>query len=603
MIAAVQSPTAGRPRGRSPFAAAFLSLLFPGLGHAYAGAYQRALAFAAAPLLLAALLAGIVLRMDRGALVGFLLVPWVLPSIFVVNLAALVYRLIAIVDAYRVTGYLNAWRATEGGRLGRPYVSPQPVSIAGLLAIVLVMASGHLGLARYDVLAMTTADCIFNPNAECSAAASPGPSDDIGESDSPDVSISLPPEGSALPNETAPPWNGKDRLNILLIGADEQQGGHNTDTLIVVSIDPVTKNVAMFSLPRDTVDIPLPPGPARSLIGATYPSKINSLFLRARGRADLFPGTSKTRGYNALKSTLGNLYGLDVKYYVEVNFAGFTKVVNALGGVTINVQSPLIDEDYPGPHGRIRLYIPSGVQHMTGELALMYARSRHGKFGRGSNDYDRGQRQQRILLSLREQLNISTILPRINDLATAMGQAVRTDIPRDLLPQLLGLAESVNTKAIRSYVFSPPRYGREGSRSGLGFIIEPYVGRIRTAVRDAFVTDPALEATRETLADEGARVWVLNGAGSAGQASRIAAYLEYQGLTVSAPATRPSQPVGAQTRIVVYNGAEGRMPATVKLLQDLFNTTIVPVTDPTATVDVVITVARSTPGLTPPPAP
>jgi polyisoprenyl-teichoic acid--peptidoglycan teichoic acid transferase len=603
MIGAVQSPTAGSPRGRSPFAAAFLSLIFPGLGHAYAGAHQRAIAFAAAPLLLAALLAGIVLRMDRGELVGFLLVPWVLPSIFVVNLIALLYRLIAIVDAYRVTAYLNAWRASGGGRLGRPRIPLQPLSIAGLLAVLLVMAFGHVALARYDVIAINTADCIFDPNQDCTAAASPGASGDTTESPTPDVAISLPPEGSALPNETAPPWNGKDRLNILLIGADEQEGGHNTDTLIVVSIDPVSKQVAMFSLPRDMVDIPLPPGPARSVMGTTYPSKINSLFVRVRNRADLFPGTARTRGYNALKAVLGNLYGLDVKYFVEVNFNGFIKVVNALGGVTINVQSPLIDEDYPGPHGRIRVYIPSGVQHMTGEQALIYARSRHGKFGRGSNDYDRGQRQQRILLSLREQLNISTVLPRINDLASAMSQAVRTDIPRDLLPQLLGLADSVDTKTIRSYVFAPPRYGQETSRNGLGFVIEPYVARIRTAVKQAFVTDPALEATREAVANEGARVWVLNGASSAGQASRIAAYLEYQGLTVSAPTTRPSQPAGNGTRIVVYNGAEDRLPATVKLLQDVFNTTVVAVTDPTVTADIIITVGRSTPELTPPPAP
>jgi LCP family protein required for cell wall assembly len=603
MIGAVQFPTAGTPRGRSPFAAAFLSLLFPGLGHWYAGAHQRALAFAAAPLLLAALLAGIVLRMDRGELVGFLLVPWVLPSIFVLNLIALLYRLIAIVDAYRVTAYLNAWTMSGGGRLGRPRIPVQPLSVAGLLAVLLVMAFGHVALARYDVIAINTADCIFDPNRDCTASGSPGASDDTTESPTPDVSISLPPEGSALPNETAPPWNGKDRLNILLIGADEQEGGHNTDTLIVVSIDPISKLVAMFSLPRDMVDIPLPPGPARSIIGATYPSKINSLFVRVRNRADLFPGTSRTRGYNALKSVLGNLYGLDVKYFVEVNFNGFIKVVNALGGVTINVQSPLIDEDYPGPHGRLRIYIPSGVQHMTGEQALIYARSRHGKFGRGSSDYDRGQRQQRILLSLREQLNISTVLPRINDLASAMSQAVRTDIPRDLLPQLLGLADSVDTKTIRSYVFAPPRYGQEGSRNGLGFIIEPYVARIRSAVKEAFVIDPALEATREAVADEGARVWVLNGAGSAGQAARIAAYLDYQGLTVSAPATRPAQPAGSGTRIVVYNGAENRLAATVKLLQQVFNTTIVPETDPKATVDIVITVGRSTPELTPPPAP
>jgi hypothetical protein len=184
-----------------------------------------------------------------------------------------------------------------------------------------------------------------------------------------------------------------------------------------------------------------------------------------------------------------------------------------------------------------------------------------------------------------------------------MSQAVRTDLPRDLLPQLLGLADSVNTKTIRSYVFAPPRYGREGSRSGLGFVIEPYVQRIRTAVRDAFVIDPGLEASREALADEAAKVWVLNSGGSTGQASRIAAYLEYQGLTVSAPATRPSESAGNGTRIVVYNAAEARLPATVKLLQQVFNTTIVPVTDPTATVDVVITVGRSTPELTPPPAP
>jgi LCP family protein required for cell wall assembly len=603
MIGAVLFPKAGTPRGRSPFAAAFLSLLFPGLGHAYAGAHQRALAFAATPILLAALLAGIVLRVDRGELVGFLLVPWVLPSIFVLNLIALLYRLIAIIDAYRVTAYLNAWTASGGGRLGRPRIPVQPLSVAGLLAVLLVMAFGHVALARYDVIAINTADCIFDPDQDCTSSESPGATVDTTESPTPDVSISLPPEGSALPNETAPPWNGKDRLNILLIGADEQEGGHNTDTLIVVSIDPISKQVAMFSLPRDMVDIPLPPGPARSIMGATYPSKINSLFVRVRNRADLFPGTSRTRGYNALKSVLGNLYGLDVKYFVEVNFNGFIKVVNALGGVTINVQSPLIDEDYPGPHGRLRIYIPSGVQHMTGEQALIYARSRHGKFGRGSSDYDRGQRQQRILLSLREQLNISTVLPRINDLASAMSQAVRTDIPRDLLPQLLGLADSIDTKTIRSYVFAPPRYGQEGSRNGLGFVIEPSVARIRTAVKQAFIIDPALEATREAVADEGAKVWVLNGAGSAGQAARIAAYLEYQGLTVSAPATRPSQPAGSGTRIVVYNGAEGRLPATVKLLQQVFNTTIVPVTDPTATVDIVITVGRSTPELTPPPAP
>jgi LCP family protein required for cell wall assembly len=599
MIALVQLQSAARPRARSPFAAAFLSVIFPGLGHAYAGAYQRALAFAAAPVLLAALLAGVVLRVDRAALLGFLLVPWVLPSVFVLNLVALLYRLIATVDAYRVAVWINGHEAAAGSGPGRPRMPANALAVAGLLAVILVMAGGHVALARYDVLAMNTADCIFDPNIDCTVATSPGPSDLPPESDSPAATVSLPPEGSALPNATAPPWNGKDRLNILLIGADEQGGGHNTDTLIVVSIDPVAKQVAMFSLPRDTVDVPLPVGPVRSVFGRAYRGKINSLFVQVRNRADLFPGTARTRGYNALKAVLGELYGLDVKYFVEVNFAGFIKVLDALGGVTVNVQNPVADQYYPWQAGSLRrVYIQTGVQHMTGAQALVYARSRHG-----SNDYDRGQRQQRVLLSLREQIDISAILPHVTDLAAALSQAIRTDIPRDLLPQLLGLAESIDTKTIRSYVFAPNRYGQEGSKPGLGFVIEPYIDRIRTAVRQAFVVDPALEARRQALSDENARVWVLNGTNNPGQAARIVAYLEFQGLTASAPAQRPAQSGQNVTRIVVYNGAETRMPATIKLLQDVFKVTIVPATDPTSQVDIVITTGFATPDLSPPPAP
>ena len=599
MIGAMHVESAGPRRARSPFVAAFLSLLFPGLGHAYAGATQRALAFAAAPVLLIALVAGIALRLDRAELVGFVLLPWVLPSVFVLNLVVLVYRLVAIVDAYRVTEYLNAFAVSGGGRLGRPRIPINPLSVGGLLAVVLVMAGGHVALARYDVLAMTTADCIFDPNRDCSAATSPGPGDEPVESESAEPSISLPPEGSALPNATVPPWDGTDRLNILLIGADEQGGGHNTDTLIVVSIDPISHQVAMFSLPRDMVDIPLPRGPARAALGPVYPAKINSLFVRVRGRADLFPGTSRTRPYNALKSVLGELYGLDIKYFVEVNFNGFTKVVDALGGVNINVQVPVVDNAFPGIRGALRrIYIPSGVQHMTGADALVYARARHA-----SNDYERGQRQQRVLLSLREHLDIATVLPHIDDLAAALAQAVRTDIPRELLPRLLRLAESIDTKTIRSYVFAPTRFGQEGSRAGLGFVIHPNVARIRAAVRDAFVVDPALEARREKLDQEGARVWVLNGSGLTGEAARIAAFLEYQGLTASAPTQRPPAGAGNATRIVVHNGAEARMPETIKVLEEVFKVVVQPAVDPTAQADIVITIVRSTPDLTPPPAP
>jgi LCP family protein required for cell wall assembly len=596
------SPQEARPRARSAFAAAFLSLLFPGLGHVYAGAHERALAFAAGPILLLALAFGFVIRMEAAELVGVVFLPWFPPAVFVLNLVALVYRLIAIVDAYRVTEYVNALALT-GGRYGRPRIVLNPLSAAGLLAVILVMAGAHVAVARYDVLLAQTSECVFNPEVDCTTATpspSPDGSEEPAESPSVEPTIDPSPIGTALPNETVPPWNGQERLNILLIGADEQRGGHNTDTLIVLSIDPVSKRVAMFSLPRDTVDVPIPAGsPARRVFGSVYAGKINSFFVNTRRRADLFPGTDATRGYNALKAVLGELYQLDIKYFVEVNFDGFRQVVDALGGVTVNVQIPVVDDRYPAAGGRLkRVYIPAGIQHMTGEEALVYARSRHA-----STDFDRGQRQQRVLLSLRQQADIEHILPRIDALAAAVAGSVRTDIPREIVPQLLGLADSVDIRSLRSIVFTPPFYQRE-VRSGdpRGYVIIPRVDRIRAAVAEAFTADPAVEAIRERLAAEGAIVWVLNGSGVEGQASRIAGYLDFLGIAASAPNQAPAAPVNTTT-IVVYNGAAARMPETIELLESTFGVTATPMTDPAAPVDIVITTAPGTPNLTPPPAP
>jgi hypothetical protein len=122
-------------------------------------------------------------------------------------------------------------------------------------------------------------------------------------------------------------------------------------------------------------------------------------------------------------------------------------------------------------------------------------------------------------------------------------------------------------------------------------------------VAEAFVVDPELEARREALAAEAATIWVLNGSGAEGQASRVAGYLDHQGFTASAPNQRPDQTGTAATRIVVYNGAETRIPDTIAALETIFDVEVVPRTDPVITVDVIITTGRSTPDLTPPPAP
>jgi polyisoprenyl-teichoic acid--peptidoglycan teichoic acid transferase len=345
--------------------------------------------------------------------------------------------------------------------------------------------------------------------------------------------------------------------------------------------------------------VPLPAGPLRNAYGRVYSRKINALFTSVRNRPDLVPGTDVTRGYNGLKMVLGNLYGLDIKYFVEVNFDGFKQVVDSLGGVTINVQIPVIDEAYPSDTGRLaRVYIPAGLQHMTGAEALVYARSRHS----GQGDFDRAARQQRVLTSLREQADIANLVPRIPQLVDALKATVRTDIPQAELAKLAGLAGSVDTRNIRSFVFTPPRYATEHLSSPRGYIIVANAERIHDAVANAFSSDPQLEEQRDAFAEEGATVWVLNGSGKQGQASDIAGYLGYYGLTASAPVQKPDLKP-ATTSIVVYNGRETELPETVKYLEDTFGVTATMKNDPTARVDIVITTADSTPNLVAPSGP
>lgn len=603
----MQSQQGPLPRARSAFAASFLSLLFPGLGHAYDGAWERALGFAAVPFLLLSLLAGLAFSL-RLELLGVVVQPWALTLILIGDVVFLAYRALVAIDAYRVAQHLNALEAS-GGRLGRPRIRPNPLSLAGLAAVVLVIAAGHVAIAWYDLQAYDLVNCVFDASGQAScdsAQGSAGPSDTpaSGASGSAAASaLSTPPPGAtAAPSGAAAIWNGKDRLNILLVGTDQRpkENTFNTDTMIVVSVDPATKQVAMFQIPRDTVDLPLPPGPARNVFGGTYTAKINSLWMQADNRPDVFPGTTVSRGPNALKSTLGYLYGLDIQWYVEVNFDGFRKIVDTLGGVTINVQTPVMDDHYPGDNGRpIRVYIPAGIQHFDGAGALIYARSRHA-----SNDFDRGARQQRVLVSLKDQTDFSTVVGRLTDLVAALKTAVHTDIPISQLPALVDLASKVDSTNIRSFVFAPPLYQKEVlSGDPRGYVIIPYVDKIRAAVATAFTVTPGAEANRERIAAENATVWVLNGGGRQGQAADIAAYLSSLGIDAIAPSQRPTtQP--ATTTIVAYNGAETRMTETVKALEAALGVTAMTSrTDPNARADFVVTTSPRTPDLTPPPAP
>jgi hypothetical protein len=177
-----------------------------------------------------------------------------------------------------------------------------------------------------------------------------------------------------------------------------------------------------------------------------------------------------------------------------------------------------------------------------------------------------------------------------------LGESVKTDIPVSAMPKLLALAESVDTKNIRSYVFSPPFYATEYANSPRGYIITPNVVRIRKAVKEAFSVKPAVLAQRERLGAEGARIWVQNASGRSGLSTDVAEYLAYFGADASAPNTK-KPPTAATTKIVVYNGAEATMPETLKYLESRFGVTATAATDPTVPVDIIVTLGQDAPKL------
>jgi LytR_cpsA_psr family len=263
---------------------------------------------------------------------------------------------------------------------------------------------------------------------------------------------------------------------------------------------------------------------------------------------------------------------------------------------------PIIDDSYPAANGADRrIYIPSGLQHMDGTAALRYARSRHGKVGHSSDDFDRAARQQRLLISMREQADPQDLIPRLPDLIDALKKAVRTDIPVSQLAPLLGLASQIDTSNISSYVFKPPLYGNETAPGAPLYQMFPNVSRIRSAVNDAFDESAQDEATREKLAEEGATIYVDSGLDDRSVGPALAGYLEYRGMAASSPRAKPEGAIPAHTQIVVYNGADAEMADTIAYLEKTFKVKATIATDPVVRADIVVTIGRDTPSLEAPP--
>jgi LCP family protein required for cell wall assembly len=526
----------------SAFAAALFSVLLPGLGQAYQRRWRAALRFATPLFLLAAGFAGIYVADGLAGLLGLLLSPLGLSAAGILNILAALWRAAAATEAWRQG-------LTRGSGVRATLLSS--VALASTLAVGL---SIHLLVGGYVSTASALVGGIFS-GAE---------------------------EGDGQGGATPPSWDGTERLNVLLIGVDQRQGetSFNTDTLIVASVDPVKGSVSMFSIPRDTVDVPVPAS-AQALYGSTYNNKINSYYSSAKANSDTFPNGPAA----ALREMLSEFYGIRIDYSVMVNFSGFKQIVDTLGGIRITTKNPIVDETYPAGVGYLRrIRMPVGVRTMDGQEALIFARSRHS-----SSDFGRAERQQQVIAAVRAQTDVEAIAANLPALASTLQDAIKSDFPQGDLPRLLELLGRVDASNLKSIVFAPPVYQTVGADER-GYIIVPDVEKIRRAILAAFAAEPTPDEVEEqSVESEAARIWVLNGTGRPGEAGAFAARLIQAGLEATAPTGITPPEIGLlQTRLTVYNGAALRVPVTLALIERLMGIRAVEIDDPSVTVDIQI---------------
>ncbi|MFG1877729.1 LCP family protein [Sphaerisporangium sp. NPDC049003] len=259
----------------------------------------------------------------------------------------------------------------------------------------------------------------------------------------------------AVPGETVTPvrqedpWNGRRRVNFLLIGGDAagDRTGVRTDSMTVASVDVKTGNAVMFSLPRNLQFVHFPKGDplaARFPNGFTGDSGqglLNEVWQYAEDHL------GKGRGPHELKSAIGYTLGLKVDYYAIVDMYGFAALIDAIGGLKIRVETDIRWGGHFGTAGTIK----AGYQRLDGEHVLWYGRSRVD-----SDDFSRMGRQRCVMGALLDQATPSVVLANFGKIATATRHMFRTDIPRDLLEHLVPLALKVKDAKTTSLQFVPP---------------------------------------------------------------------------------------------------------------------------------------------------
>jgi LCP family protein required for cell wall assembly len=525
-----------------PAAAAFLSFLFPGLGQAAAGKPRRG-AVVAAPMIALVVLAIALVLFARRQIADTLLSENSLLAILLVDVAFLLYRLWAIVDAYLVA----LPRGKEQSKR-LPSTGVRQAGRAVLAVAVLATVGTHLALGAVDVQIRDTLSCTFNTDAPCwfgggNVAAGetlpelPDTTGALDPTDTPTVAgSSIEPSASAIvsasasesasasasgqvatvvsptpvvtpgpttgsglpifpvenvsgPNTTPAQWRADGYLNLLLVGIDQGVGRWSLrpDTMILLQVQIPTGKAAMYGIPRNLENIPLPPEAANAYPCHCfpYPNLLNALWLDAVRRPSAYPyaGSDFVRGFKALEGAIGQYLGLHVDGAVVINLMGFANLIDDLGGLDIYVPAELKDSQYSRPQDGhdITIDIKAGQQHMDGLTALAYARSRHQ-----DSDYGRMGRQQEVLMALRKQLNPCELVPRVPALIKDLGDSFWTDMPIDDASTLAALAQRVGYGNVNNVELIPSVTGNP-----VGYLTVPRWATVRYIVEHGLDHVPA----------------------------------------------------------------------------------------------------------------
>ena len=462
-----------------PWLAALLSFILPGLGQAYAGRRRLAVLFVApaAAIVLIGLAAwgGAI-----GELRNSILSSGVLTAVGVANALVLVWRSLAIGHA--------AISASDPD-----HEAERRAGIVATVVLVAAAAGMHLWVGAVVNQLDGTLDQVF--------AGEDAEDDPEGREPGGAAGDEAGPEPSAAP---AYRWDGDERINVLLIGTDEAPGREAvlTDVILVVSVDPVDRTAVMISIPRDTGFVPLED--ESRYAGALYPDKINGLSAVAAldpeswcdGRLADDPGAC---GLETLRTSIQLYLGLEIHNTAQLSMQGFADMIDAVGGIELCLPGRLVDPEFDGSLTNASsgepLILPAGCHDYDGIDALAYARSRKGwiQMPDGErvpqNDFERNERQQRVLLALRGELAEADTFLELPSLLSAIARSVSTDFPRDQAGDLASLLPLIAGPDIERVVLGYPEFVELPLDPTANYLLLPRRDAIRAEMERLFGSD------------------------------------------------------------------------------------------------------------------